>query len=142
MSNLMIILLIVAVVALFFIAVCFLIPWLVRKGVNLSGVLAGAGSALDTAGVVVDGVEVFAPDNPALRIVENIIDYAKNAVKAAEQIYLASGMETDGRKEEAKRQVETALKYAGIEITPEIGNIVNTSIEAAVFALPKTHTTE
>ena len=142
MTTLEILLFIVTIVALFFVAVCIAVPWLVRKGLNLSGIIAGVGSALDTAGVVVDGVEVFAPDNPALRIVENIIDYAKNAVKAAEQIYLASDMETDGRKEEAKRQVETALKYAGIEITPEIGNIINTAIEAAVFALPKTHTTE
>ena len=142
MTTLEILLLVIAVVALFFVAVCFVIPALVKKGINLSGIIAGSGNVLDAAGVVVDSVQAFLPDNPGLCIVERIIDYAKEAVKAAEQIYLASDMKTDERKQAAYDQVVTALGYAGVEITPEIENIVNTSIEAAVFALPKTHATE
>ena len=142
MSNLAILLLVAVIVALFFIAVCIAVPWLVRKGINLTGIIAGTGSALDTAGVVIDGIQEFIPENKGLCIIERIIDYAKEAVRAAEQIYLASGMETDGRKKEAYNQVTTALGYAGIELTPEIETIINTAIEAAVFALPKTHTTE
>ena len=142
MSTLEILLFIIAVVALFFVAVCFAIPALVKKGINLSGIIAGSGNVLDAAGVVVDSVQTFLPDNPGLCIVERIIDYAKEAVKAAEQIYLASDMKTDERKQAAYDQVVTALGYAGVEITPEIENIINTSIEAAVFALPKTHTNE
>lgn len=142
MSTLEILLFIIAVVALFFVAVCFAIPALVKKGINLSGIIAGSGNVLDAAGVVVDSVQTFLPDNPGLCIIERIINYAKEAVKAAEQIYLASDMNQDYRKKEAYNQVTTALNYAGVEITPEIENIINTSIEAAVFALPKTHTTE
>ena len=140
MSSFGILLSIIIIVALFFVAVCIAIPWLVRKGINLTGIITGSGNVLDAAGVVVDSVQSFLPDNPGLCIIERIINYAKEAVKAAEQIYLASDMKTDERKQAAYDQVITALGYAGVEITPEIENIINTSIEAAVFALPKTHT--
>lgn len=140
MTTLEILLFIVTIVALFFVAVCIAIPRLVRKGINLTGIITGSGNVLDAAGVVVDSVQSFLPDNPGLCIIERIINYAKEAVKAAEQIYLASDMKTDERKQAAYDQVITALGYAGVEITPEIENIINTSIEAAVFALPKTHT--
>lgn len=138
MTNIQIIVIIAAAVLAAFGGICILIPYLVKKGINVSGILVGTNSALDAAGIVVDGVKTFLPDNPSLCIVERIIDYAQKAVEAAEQMYKASQIAADERNAKATEIVYECLNVAGIEVNDDIRKIVDGLIEAAVFTLPKT----
>ena len=49
MDNMVIVLVVVAVVAVVFVGLIVLIPYLVKKGINVSGVLTGTTTVLDTA---------------------------------------------------------------------------------------------
>lgn len=140
MSNYTMLLIIVTVVICVFGGICLLIPYLVRKGINISGILSGTGSALDAAGIVVDGIKEFVPETPSLCIVERIIDYAKTAVNAAEQMYKASQIAADERNAKATEIVYKLLEAADIEETDKLKDVVDGCIEAAVFVLPKTTT--
>ena len=139
MSNIMVIIIIALVVLTVFGGICLLIPYLVKRGINISGMLVGTNSALDAAEIVVDGVRTFLPDNPSLCVVERIIDYAQKAVEAAEQMYKTSKIEAAERNAKATEIVYDCLKVAGIEIDDDIKKIVDGLIEAAVFTLPATY---
>lgn len=138
MTNIQIIVIIAAAVLAAFGGICILIPYLVKKGINISGILVGTNSALDAAGIVVDGVKTFLPDNPSLCVVERIIDYAKTAVNAAEQMYKANQIAADERNAKATEIVYKLLEAADIEVTDKLKDVVDGCIEAAVFVLPKT----
>ncbi len=140
MTNIQIIATIIIAILIAFGGICILIPYLVKRGINVSGILSGTGSALDAAGIVVDGIKEFVPETPSLCIVERIIDYAKTAVDAAEQMYKASQIAADERNKKATEIVYKLLAAADIEMTDKIKDIVDGCIEAAVFALPKTNT--
>ena len=140
MTNIQIIATIIIAILIAFGGICILIPYLVKRGINVSGILSGTGSALDAAGIVVDGIKEFVPETPSLCIVERIIDYAKTAVDAAEQMYKASQIAADERNKKATEIVYKLLAAADIEMTDKIKDIVDGCIEAAVFALPKTKT--
>ena len=138
MTNIQIIVIIIAAILAVFGGICLLIPYLVKKGINISGILVGTNSALDAAGIVVDGVKTFLPDNPSLCVVERIIDYAKTAVNAAEQMYKANQIAADERNAKATEIVYKLLEAADIEVTDKLKDVVDGCIEAAVFVLPKT----
>lgn len=140
MTNIQIIATIIIAILIAFGGICILIPYLVKRGINVSGILSGTGSALDAAGIVVDGIKEFVPETPSLCVVERIIDYAKTAVDAAEQMYKASQIVADERNKKATEIVYKLLAAADIEMTDKIKDIVDGCIEAAVFALPKTNT--
>lgn len=140
MTNIQIIVIIIAAILTVFGGICLLIPYLVKKGINISGILVGTNSALDAAGIVVDGVKTFLPDNPSLCVVERIIDYAQKAVEAAEQMYKASQIAADERNAKATEIVYKLLEAADIEVTDKLKDVVDGCIEAAVFVLPKTTT--
>lgn len=139
MEGYTVILLIVAIVILVFGGLAIFIPYLVKKGINVSGVLSGTADALDTAGVVVEGLQGFFPEIPAFSLIDRIIDYAKKATEAAEQLYKTSQIAAAQRKQAATDIVYDCLKIAEIDVTDDVRKIVNGCIEAAVFALPKTH---
>lgn len=139
MENINIILLIVAIVAAVFLGLGIFIPYLVKKGVNISGVLSTTNTALSTADTVVGSLQEFFPEIPALTLIDKIISWARKGVEAAEQLYKASQIEADKRKEEATRLVYEFLEAAGVELDENVIKIVDGCIEAAVFALPQTH---
>ena len=64
MDNMVIVLVVVAVVAVVFVGLIVLIPYLVKKGINISGVLTGTTTVLDTADHVVDTLQEFSPKFP------------------------------------------------------------------------------
>lgn len=142
MENYTVLLIIVGTVIAVFAALTLLIPRLVKKGINISGILSGTSSALDTANIVLDGVQSIFPDIAGLGIVDQIIGYAKQATAAAEQLYKTSLIAADERKAEATKIIYDCLKVAGIEATEDVQKIVDGCIEAAVYALPKTHAKE
>lgn len=139
MENYMIVLIVIAAVVVVFGGLAFAIPYLVKKGINVSGVLTGTGVVLDTADNVVDTLQTFFPEVPAFALIDKVIGWAQKAAEAAEQLYKTSQIEAGKRKEEATRLVYEFIAAAGIEIDEDMKTIIDGAIEAAVFALPKTH---
>ena len=139
MENINVILLIVAAVVVVFGGLAVVIPYLVKKGINVSGVLTGTEVVLSTADNVVDTLQGFFPDVPAFALIDKVIGWAQKAAEAAEQLYKTSMIEAEQRKAEATKLVYGFIEAAGIELDDGMKKVVEGAIEAAVFALPKTH---
>lgn len=139
MENIYVILAIVAAVVAVFGGLAVAIPCLVKKGINISGVLTSTGVALDTADTVVDTLQGFFPNVPAFAVIDKVIGWAQKAAQAAEQLYKTSKIEADQRNAEATKLVYELIAAAGIELDGDMKKIVEGAIESAVFALPKTH---
>ena len=133
MNNAIILLVVLAVVLAVFGGLAVVIPRLVKKGIDLSGVLAGTGTVVDT-------LQEFFPEVPAFSLIDRVIGWAQKAAEAAEQLYKTSKIEEAQRKDEATRLVYEFIAAAGVELDGDMKKIVDGAIEAAVFALPKTHT--
>lgn len=140
MNNATILLVVLAAVLAVFGGLAVVIPWLVKKGIDISGVLVGTGTVLETADTVVDTLQEFFPDVPAFALIDKVIGWAQKGAEAAEQLYKTSKIEEAQRKDEATRLVYEFIAAAGVELDSNMKKIVDGAIEAAVFALPKTHT--
>ncbi len=140
MENYVVILIIIAAVVVVFGGITIAIPYLVKKGINISGLLNTSNAVITTAGTVVDTLEGIFPEIPAFSIIDKIIDWAAKAAEAAEQLYKASTIEAGERKAKATALVYEFIAVAGVEIDDNMKKVVDGAIEAAVFALPKTHT--
>ena len=139
MENYVVILIIIAAVVAVFGGIAIAIPYLVKKGINISGLLNTSSDVITTAGTVVDTLEGIFPEVPAFSIIDKIIDWAAKAAEAAEQLYKASTIEAGERKAEATALVYEFIAAAGVELDDNMKKVVDGAIEAAVFALPKTH---
>ena len=113
MNNATILLVVLAAVLAVFGGLAVVIPRLVQKGINLSGVLAGTGTVLDTADCVVDTLKTFLPGNEAIALIDRVIGWAQKAAEAAEQLYKTSKIEEAQRKDEATRLVYEFIAAAG-----------------------------
>ena len=139
MENINVILVIVAAVLVVFGGLAVAIPVLVKKGINISGVLSDTSTVLTTADTVVDTLQGFFPDVPAFTLIDRVIGWAQKAAEAAEQLYKTSKIEADQRKAAATKLVYDFIEAAGIDIDDTMKKVVEGAIEAAVFALPQTH---
>lgn len=130
-------------IALFAVMVCiavlWLLPRLVKRGIDVSGLLDKASMTVAAMDTVTDALKKLFPATPGLNLIDKILDYASRAVAGAEQMYKASQIPEEQRKVEATNLVYAFLKAAGIEVTPELKPVVDGAIEASVYALPKTH---
>jgi hypothetical protein len=131
-------LIIVGIVAAVVGGIYIVIPYAVKKGLNVSGVLETTTTVLNTVETALDGVQLLLPENPTLDLIDRIVDWAKKGAEAAEQMYKASLISKDERNQQAKDLVYECLSVANIERTEQIDSIVSGMIEAAVLALPKT----
>lgn len=121
------------------ISVLWLLPRLVKRGIDVSGLLDKASMTVTAMDTVTDTLKTLFPSTPGLNRIDKILEYADRAVASAEQMYKASQIPDDKRKEEATTLVYAFLEATGISVTDELKPIIDGSIEAAVFALPKTH---
>lgn len=130
-------------IALFAVMVCiavlWLLPRLVKRGIDVSGLLDKASMTVAAMDTVTDTLKKLFPSTPGLNLIDKILDYAYRAVASAEQMYKASQIPEDQRKKEATTLVYAFLEAAGVTVTDELKPVIDGSIEAAVFALPKTH---
>lgn len=121
------------------VAVMFLLPRLVKRGIDVSGLLDKASMTVSAMDTVTDTLKTLFPATPGLNLIDKILEYASRAVASAEQMYKASQISEEKRKDEATALVYAFLEAAGVTVTEELKPIIDGSIEAAVFALPKTH---
>ena len=138
-------LLLVAVVLFaILVALCilWLLPALIKRGVDVSGTIEKADLAISTLDSLTDTIKALFPNAPGLDMVDKILVYAQKAVDSAEQLYKTSQIPENQRKAEATQLVYICLQEAGVDVTEDMKKIIDGAIEAAVFALPKTHTIE
>lgn len=138
-NPIFIILVIVLAAVLVFGGAYLLIPYLIRRGVDVSGILRKADMGVDAMYTITETLQKLLPNSAALDIADRVLTYANKAVESAEQLYLTSQIPAEKRKEEATLLVYQFLSNAGVETTEALKPIVDGAIEAAVFALPKTH---
>ena len=139
MTPIQIALVVIASVVVTLVGMYLVIPFAIKKGINITNILSTAQTALDTAETVVDGLQLIMPENTAISTVDLIVSYAKKAADAAEQMFKAQQIQDAERKETAIGIVNTCLSIAGIERTADIDKAVDSMIEAAVLGLPKTN---
>ena len=143
MKNPVLLILFVIIVALA-VALCvlLLVPLLIKKKVDVSGTIEKADLAISTLDSLTDTIKALFPNAPGLDMVDKILVYAQKAVDSAEQLDKTSQIPEDQRKAEATRLVYICLQTAGVDVTEDMKKIIDGAIEAAVYALPKTHTAD
>ena len=122
--------------------VLLLVPLLIKKEVDVSGTIEKADLAISTLDSLTDTIKALFPNAPGLDMVDKILVYAQKAVDSAEQLYKTSQIPENQRKAEATQLVYICLQAAGVDVTEDMKKIVDGAIEAAVYALPKTHTAD
>lgn len=110
-----------------------------KKGVNVGQAINTADTLTDTLTTAFAALKPLLPASAALSTVETILNLADVGVNAAEKLYKTATIEKDSRKAEATEFVTNALTAAGVEITPEIQQVIDGAITGAVAMLPKTH---
>lgn len=140
MNNFEILLLIVGIVAGIALASAFLLPLLKKRGVDTQEIADKVQAGLATANTIVDGVQAALPNVPGIALIDKAIELAQKGAAGAEQLTLSSQLPADQRKAQAIQFVKDCLTAANVEITPDVEKIIDGAVEAAVFALPKTHT--
>jgi len=119
-------------------AICIAIPRLVAKGVNVGGIIGTASAGLAKADTAVGVLLEAAPGNEGLLMLDKVVDWSRQAVAAAEQLYKTHQLDGDERKAAAANLVHQFAAAAGIEVTDPLAQVIDGSIEAAVLWMPKT----
>lgn len=139
MNTVQIALIVIAAIIVTLGGMYLVIPFAIKKGINVTNIINTTEAALETAETVVDGLQLLLPENAAVNTVDLIIAYAIKAADAAEQMLKAQQIKEEERKEAAIGIVNTCLSIVGVERTDDIDAAVSAMVEAAVFALPKTN---
>lgn len=121
------------------VSIGWLTDHLKQKGVNIDKATAVADKALKAADVVSDAAAAVIPC-PATAVMQKIVDAAKIGVDDAEQLNKAGKVPDDERKATAEDILKRALSFDGIAYEGDVAKLGDAAMEAAVFALPKTHT--
>ncbi len=139
-----VLLLVAAVIFAVSVALCilWLLPALIKRGVDVSGTIKKADMAISALDTLTDTVRALFPDTPGIDLIDKILVYAQKAVDSAEQLYKSSQIPENQRKAEATQLVYICLQEAGVDVTEDMKKIIDGAIEAAVYALPKTHSAD
>ena len=102
---------------------------------NVDKGIETASAVVDATENVVSTIATIFPNSKAVNILQIIEKWSRKSVKAVEQLYNASKLDKDKKKDTAKQQVYSVLKLLGIEKTDEIETIIDGAIEAEVYML-------
>lgn len=112
-----------------------LVPYLKKKGINLTPYFATANNVVTTANYTVDFLNEALPNSKVVDILEIIAKWAKIAVGNAEQLYHTGEIKKDERAEVANRVVNNVLEILNIKVTDNLRVLIDAAIEEAVNAL-------
>lgn len=132
---------IIVFAVLVMVGVLWMLPRLIKRGVDVSGIVDKANITLTALDTMADMIGKLFPNAP-MGIVDKVLNYAMEAVLAAEQMYKASQIPGEERKQTAAELVYKFLEAAGVEVNEDMKRIVDGAIEASVYGLPKTHREE
>ena len=134
-SNILTIIISILSVGIILIAAPIVVSFLKSKQVPTEDILNNIDELASIVKTINNSVN---KDNESRKVLDLIIYSAEQAVKYAEQIYISGEISEGQRKEKAIEFVRSVLYDANIDITPERENLINSTIEASVFLLPKT----
>ncbi|MDL2288769.1 hypothetical protein LJC32_05265 [Oscillospiraceae bacterium OttesenSCG-928-F05] len=140
MDMFYVLLIVLAVIAAVFLALKVLLPYLKNKGVDVSGILDQTQQAFGAINSTLDTLKPFLPNTPGLAAFEKILAAAEVGVGKAEQLYYVGELEGGQRKEAAEQYILDALQLIGVEVTPEVQNLIDGAIEHQVLSLGHTAT--
>lgn len=135
MDMFYVLLIVLAVIAAVFVALRVLLPYLKNKGVDVSGILDQTQQAFGTINSTLDTLKPFLPNTAGLAAFEKILAAAEVGVGKAEQLYHVGELEGAQRKEAAESYILDTLKVIGVDITPEVKNLIDGAIEHQVLTL-------
>ena len=135
MSNLIILLIILAVTLAVGGIVVVLFPYLKKKGIQTEEVLKKADTFLQGFDTITSFADKLLPANPIVNILDIVGKFAKISVSNAEQMYITSQLAKDDRNAKAKDTIYATLKMLNIEVTPELDKIIDSAIESECLAL-------
>ncbi len=135
MNNISLISLIIGLAVGVIVASGIFLPALKKKGIDAGSVLEQASNTIGVINKTFDSLKTIMPDNPAVNMIDKILDWAYIGVEQAEQLYLIGRIKGDERKAAAIDFIRESLNLTGIEITPSIEKIIDGAVEASVLAL-------
>ena len=119
-SSVLFVLALAAFAAIVAAVVMWLLPRMVKRGIDVSGLLDKASTTVSALDAVTDAVKALSPSMPGLALIDRILEYSGKAVASAEQLYKTSMIPETLRKKEATNLVYKFLEAAGVEITEEL----------------------
>lgn len=137
MTNVQTVMLIGVIVVLMFVFIALVLPWAIRKGLPVGGLINATGATLSAADLIIESLKGLLPESVYVNLIDRIIEWGKKAAEAAEQLYKSDQLPREERKTKARDLVMDMLVAAKIDITPEIEKIVDGAIEAGVLTLEK-----
>lgn len=123
---------IIGAVSAFIFSLLIVLPIFKKVGIPITSLILSAKNVLKGTNETIRKVEKVIPLSPALFVTDKIIEWAQVAVNFADQIYNSGKIEKEQRKDEALCFLRNAVISSGMEITPEIKEIIDGSIEACV----------
>lgn len=130
-----------AIAVLAFFAILYLALRILTKKLGndkVASMLTDMKTGIEKMDAMLESMSAVIP-NAATNVVDTILRYAYTVVSAAERMYLNGTIVKEDRKGLASEKIHNMLAMIGIEITPDMEDIIDTSIESAVNSLPKTH---
>lgn len=135
----LVLIVIVAVLILFFVVVPIVVNHYKKRGIDLLPGMKKAEAAIANANELVSCVDDYFPPAGILGL---ILQVGEKAVKFVEKLWQEGSLPTEERHAKAKETIIEGLKLAGFAderiSSPEVQNIIDASIKAAVFDLPHT----
>lgn len=137
------ILVLIAVMALLFVAVVWLAVYLKKHNVSGATVLDGVGVGINYAQSLATAVAPFLP-KIADSTITMVLNFAAEATTRVEATFKAAEAANSGapdtRAAEAKSLITSGLALKGISVTTDISKLIDAVVPLLVLALPKTHT--
>lgn len=131
------------IVTLVVLSIIIGIGWLTdhlrRTGIDIAKAAQAADKVLSVADTVTDAAAAIIP-SPVTSVLQKIVDAARIGVGDAEQLYINGSLPADQRKATATDVLRRALELDGIAYKGDVAQLGDAAMEAAVRALPKTHT--
>ena len=134
-TNLQTLLIVMAIVFFVALIIAVVLPFLKRKGVDVDNVLESAKTVLSTANATMETLRPFLPAGAGADTFDKIMSAAQVGVANAEQLCHIGKLPADKRKEAARQYINEAVKMMGIDMTPEVGKLIDGAIEANVLEL-------
>jgi len=135
MSNVWILILVLAVVVCTAAIVSVIVPYLKRRGVDMKAILDKTKEAIITVNNTLEMIRPFLKESNGVDVFDKIITAASTGVGQAEQLYLMGELEPRQRKEAAREYILDACRLMGIEVTPDVLKLIDGAIEAEVLWL-------
>lgn len=111
------------------------IPFLNKKGVNIDKALATTEQIADVSDKALDVAGEIMPNNPVIKVLDKVAEWAKIAAGNAQQLYHTGDLKSDERFTTAQNIVYSALKELNVDLSDLRKVLIDAAIRDAVNSL-------